>query len=286
MDRAVLLVFAATAALLSGCKGRDDAKPQRVTENPVIAPPKRPERTGPFRTPRNEPPPPRSEPQLAPEELAKTIAEAKEAERTGDAARVAILLRRCANKVPQSIECEGRLALALLPERNYKAEAEYYLAEAIRGEGAHPVDLDRKLAEAAVARGRSDLAAQAYARVVASEEATAEDWVAFARALSTDHARLSEAVDAYGKAIELRADPSWIHEQAVVLGQLGRSMEAIAAFEAFIRASGGKDPELERKARLRIEELRTGRTADLVPSKEGGSDPKSTEGSKKTSRTK
>ncbi len=251
------------AALLAGaCKGSERAQPKRVTGTPVAAPPRRPERTGPFRDPKLDGPGERTEPQLPPGQLAETLAEARAAEARGDLAMVRIVLRRCANRVPISIECEGRLALALLPVKNRKAEAEYYLAEAIRAEGEHAPDLDRRLADAALARGKPDLAAVALARVVARPDATADDWVALARALSADPARLGESADAYAKALALRDVPDWRHERATVLAQAGRKDEAIADFEAFLAATKGQDPERDRKVRLRIEELRTGRVAD------------------------
>ncbi len=256
---------AALAGLLAAACKNDPPPPKNVTDQPVLAPPKRPERTGPFRTPSTDPPPPRSEPQLPPEALADVLAKAEAARQAGDTIRASVLLRRCANKVPPSIVCEGRLALVLLPQRAYKAEAEYYLAEAIRGEGEHPVDLDRALAEAAMARGNAGLAAEALGRVAAAPGATAADWTALARALSADRGRLGEAVEAYEKALALDPAPDVRHELAVILAQLGRNDEAIAAFEAFLAATKGQDPARDRRIRARIEELRTGRVRDQVP---------------------
>ncbi|MCA9659505.1 MAG: hypothetical protein KC486_14255, partial [Myxococcales bacterium] len=80
-------------------KVRAGEAPTRVTP-PERAAPKDP--ASPFRSPSTEAPPPRSEPQLADDELAKRLAEAVEMRDKGDEAGAIRTLRDCANKVPAS----------------------------------------------------------------------------------------------------------------------------------------------------------------------------------------
>lgn len=252
--------FLALVLSAAACNDPPPPVPTKVAErsNPgVPAKPPRSEDPSPFRNPDTDPPPPRSEPQLAPEELAALFAAVDDALKVGDVTTAQNHLRRCANKVPQSVRCEGELAVLLGKLKRFKAEAGYYLEQAI---GADDPALDdayyRRFGAALMARGLAREAAVAYERMVARTNATAADWYLLGEALQGVPERLADASDAMRRAYEL--DPTqddWLRTEAILLGQQpDKIAQALARLELY--RTKIKDPELLADTDRRLEELR------------------------------
>lgn len=252
----------------SACSAPSSPEPTKVGEMPAnLAPVKPPPPPGPspFFSPDREPPPARSEPQLPPEELAAALAAAAEALKVGDETTATLRLRACANKVPQSVRCEGELAMLLIKQRRHTVEARYYIDQALAADDpALDEAYHRRFGAAMLAQGRAREAAIAYERMVARIQPTAADWYLLSEALQGDPTRLPEAAEAAHKAYEL--DPThldWLRTEAILLGQIpDKIAQAIARFEEY----RGKiqDPELVADTDRRIAELRALKPEDLA----------------------
>jgi tetratricopeptide (TPR) repeat protein len=250
------------ASLLLACGGPPPPTPSKLSEsaeNTKQATAEKAALPSPFTNPNKEPPPPRSEPQLPADQLAAALERAEAARKIGDALEASIALRACANKVPQSVRCEGELAALLAKMPRHKYEAEYYLKQAIAGD-APDLDADyyRRLGEALVHRGHYPDAVTAYQRMIERSKApSATDYNLLATTLQGVPSRLAEASDALRKAYEL--DPTrheWLRDEAILLGQQqDKIAQAIARFEEF----KGKttDPALLKDTDQRIAELKT-----------------------------
>ena len=271
-----LLPSTALAALVAlGCSGGSSAPaPKKVSEGALIEPPKRPQKTGPFRDPRNEPPPPRSEPQLTPEELDKTLASARALVEEGQRDRAILTLRTCANKVPASGRCEGELAMLLADKKGYKAEFKYYLAQASETDDPKAdADFYRRLAKTAQDKG--DLLAGAQAMRFALDRGAddASDHAFYAECLSGEHDTLPDAIAAYRAALAKEPDHhQWRYDMGSLLAQTGHPLEAIAELRSFLQATEGQDERRDAKIRAWIAELqaqaeREGKTAAGKPKK-------------------
>ena len=258
-----------TAALLA-CSQPPAPTPTKVLEpKNLIQGPVEPEsaKPSPFTLPDVEPPPPRSEPQLPPEELAATLAKAERARQIDDKLEASVTLRACANKVPQSVRCEGELAAILAKMPRYRYETEYYLAQAIAGDDPElGADYYRRLGEALASKGKYAEAATAYQRMIdRSAPATADDYNRLAVALQGVPERLSDAAVALRKAYEL--DPTrheWLRDEAILLGQQpDKISQAITRFEEF--KTKVSDPAMLTEADQRIAELRAQLAAPSEP---------------------
>lgn len=247
------------AAALLACSAPPAPTPTKVSEKPLATvPTPSPPIPSPFVNPNKEPPPPRSEPQLPPAELAATLAKAAGERQIDSKVEAALTLRACANKVPQSVRCEGELAALLAETPRHKYEAEYYLKQAI---AADEPDLDaayyRRLGEALQLKGMYDDAATAFTRMIErSKPATAADHYLLATVLQGVPSRIAEASDRLHTAYEL--DPSqhaWLRDEAILLGQQpDKAEQAIARFEEL--RSKITDPALIADTERRIAELR------------------------------
>lgn len=254
--RAWFLALAAAAA----CSEPPPPNPTKLSQEPSALVPEKPPRSEepvPFYNPDLEPPPPRSEPQLPPAELASTLAAVDEALKVGDTMTAMSTLRACANKVPQNVRCEGELAMLLLKKKRFKAEANYYVEQALAADDPGLDDAYyRRFGAAMVAIGRVKEGALAYERMIARSTPTADDWHLLAVALQGVPERLADAVAASRKAYELDpSHPEWLREEAILLGQIpDKIAQAIARFEEY--KTKVKDPELVADTDRRIEELR------------------------------
>lgn len=250
--------FLALAPL--ACSGPPAPNPTRVNDavNAIRAPAKPPrDPDSPFRSPDKEPPPPRSGPQQTPEELKATLDHAEDARRIGDEVEVAATLRACANKVPQSVRCEGELGAILAKQPRFRYESDYYLHQAI---GADDPALDaayyRRLGDALAFKGKYSDAATAYQRMIdRSSPATAADYNVLAVALQGVPERVLDAAEALRRAYEL--DPTrveWLRERAILLGQVpDKIAQAIPLFEDY--KTKVQDPALIAETEQRIAEL-------------------------------
>lgn len=244
--------------------------PSKLSEaaSPIQAPP-RPisDIETPFRRPNKEPPLPRSEPQLPPEELAATLARAEEERKIGDELRAAATLHACANKVPQSVRCEGELGALLARSPQFKYEADYYLAAVASAADDPALDAGfyRRLGQALVVKGRHADAATAYQRMIdRTKPATAADYGLLAETLQGVPDRLVDAAEALRLALELEPTHiEWLRDQAILLGQvpdrLPRAIELFEDYKARIT-----DPELLADTDRRIQDARD-QLAKLTP---------------------
>lgn len=260
------------AAMLLACSAPPAPVPTKISESrdPRGVPKPSDPIPSPFVNPSKEPPRPRSEPQLPPAELTAVLAKSERERQIGDQAAAALTLYACANKIPQSVRCEGELAalIASMPRRKY--EAEYYLKEAI---AADEPGLDamyyRRLGEALQNKGMFDAAVTAFTRMIErSQPATAADHYLLATVLQGVPARLTEATDALRRAYEL--DPTqhaWLRDEAILLAQQpDKSAQAIARFEEFKTKTS--DPAVLADIDRRIEELRLTAAASPTPAPE------------------
>ena len=256
------------------CK-RDEPAPTKVSERePLIQPPTKPKRTGPFTDPNVDPPGPRETGQLDGEELQRSIAKARARIEAGELIVGMQILRRCANKTPQSVPCEAELGMALAKAKKYKAHARYFMAEAAKVDDPQtPTDTYRKLAAAASDFAQYATTATALGVVVNRGEATSEDYAALAVALQADPSRTGEAIDAYARAYEL--DPKgyeYLREQATLLAQVQEHEKAIELFKAYKEKVGAHSPLVPAvDARIRDLEARVAAQAQTSPA---GKNPK------------
>lgn len=263
---------ALVALFTIGCP-REDPAPTKVSDRePLIQPPKLPERTGPFKDPSVDPPGPREGGQLPAAELEKVIADGRQKAEAGQTALAMQLLRRCANKKPQSVSCEAELAIALTQAKKYKAHARYYLNEAAKVDDPEtPSNVYRRLAKTAADYAQFEAAASALGIIANRGEATAQDHANRAGALQADSSRLADAVAAYAKAYEL--DPTsyeYLQQQATLLAQLEDYEKSIALFEEYKDKVGNHSPLVPMVDR-RIAELQE---ALARRKKEGGGNAK------------
>lgn len=257
-----ILALAPLACLATlTCGAPQPPPPSKLSEatSPIQAPIKAAaDIESPFRPPNKEPPLPRSEPQLAPEGLAAALASAEEARKIGDEVSAAATLRSCANKVPQSVRCEGELGAMLAHLPRFKYEADYYLDQVAKAADDPGLDAAyyRRLGEALTIKGRHLEAATAYQRMIDHKTpATAEDYNLLSVTLQGVPERLADAADALARAHEL--DPShieWVRDQAILLGQTTDKLpRAIELFEQY--KTRVTDPELLADTDRRIAEL-------------------------------
>jgi len=255
--RAWFLALTAVAA----CNDPPPPNPTKLSEQPSAFVPDKPPRSdapSPFRNPDIEPPPPRSEPQLAPAELTAALAAVDKALEIGDPDTAISHLRTCANKVPQSARCEGELAMLLVKKKRYNAEARYYIEQVVAADDPSLDDAYlRRFGAAMMAQGRAAEAAIAYERMIARSSPTAADWHLLSTALQGVPERIADAADAARKAYELDpTHPEWLREEAILLSQMpdkiAQSLERFAAYKAAIT-----DPALLADTDRRMTELRT-----------------------------
>lgn len=253
--------FLALTAAAAACSDPPPPNPTKLSEQPSAFVPDKPPRSdqpSPFRNPDTDPPPPRSEPQLPPDQLAATLAAADKALATADESTATDNLRACVNKVPQSARCEGELALILVKKKRFKAEANYYVEQVLAVDDPGLDDaFYRRFGAAMMTLGRAKDAAVAYERMIARSKPTADDWHLLSTALQGVPERLADAADASRKAYELDpSHPEWLREEAILLGQMpDKIAQAIARFEEY--KAQIKDPALLADTDRRIAELRT-----------------------------
>ncbi|MBV1862669.1 MAG: hypothetical protein KUG77_29880, partial [Nannocystaceae bacterium] len=139
MARAEMALFA--GCLFVACGTREPPEPKKVAEiEPVVQPRVRPVREGPFRNPNTEPPGPRAGEQLPESKLEAAIARGKALRAEGRATVAIQTLRKCANKIPQSVACEAELAVTMFAAKQQLAHAKHFLLEAANAQPASPDD--------------------------------------------------------------------------------------------------------------------------------------------------
>ena len=254
---AVRLHLALFAFLLAACRD-DPPEPKKVAEiEPTIKPKVRPERDGPFRDPNVDPPGPRTETQLPAKELEATLARGRALAAEGRETVAIQTLRKCANRIPQSVECEAEIGLTMYGANQHLAHARYYLWEAANAQPAEADDeLYRRMGEMAMSKSQFATAAAAFGVLLAREKATADDLENLAHALQADSGNADEAADAYARAYVL--DPTrheLLRKRATLLGQNGDHARAADLFEEYL-GKAAPEPKLRAALEERIAMLR------------------------------
>jgi tetratricopeptide (TPR) repeat protein len=242
------------AALLAGCSR--DADPTRVANKADLLAPAAPtpaaDRESPFKNPSTDPPPPRSEPQVDDATLARLLTEADQHLAAGNTMKAATVLQDCANKVPPSVRCEAKLAIALTGKKAYKAHARYYLREAsMVDDPTIDADLYRELADAALAAAQFEAAEDALNIVVSRPNPTAQDYAELSRALQADANNTAAALDALELAYRLDpSQPKWLRDMATLSSQLGDMDRARELIRRYAETIGDPRSKAEAEAWL------------------------------------
>lgn len=268
---AATLACGTLACATLACGGPPPPPPSKLSEavSPIQAPPRpTPIVESPFRPPSKEPPLPRSEPQLAPAELAAALASAEESRKIGDEVSAAATLRSCANKIPQHVRCEGELAILLARQPRFKYEADYYLDQVVNasadpaaaspGPDSKPAGPDSKPASPGP---DSKPASPGPADPAADPGLDATYYRRLAEALR-DKGRFADAAAAYQRMIDRSAAPSAAdYEQLAVAlqGVPGRLHEPAEA----LRRAYELDPT--RIEWVREQAILLGQTLDQLP---------------------
>ena len=255
-----LAALALALSAAAGCTPQAPAKAVDKTEaRPLVTATRPPahDPASPFRNPSREPPPPRAGAQLDDAALAAALRDA-EALAATDSLAAATILRACANRVPQSAPCEGRLGLLLIEHPAYLAEARYYLAEVAAADDP-ALDAAFYAAIAAALQGQAlhEEAVTALQRALARDGASAELHARLAAALQGLGGRERDAAAALRRAFEL--DPTqlaWLYDEAVLLSQIAdEKPRAVALLRDYLARLQGADPAVTARIEGRIAEL-------------------------------
>jgi len=263
---AVRLEMALALCLLPACR-TDPPEPKKTAElEPVVKPKVRPKRQGPFRDPNVDPPGARKDTQLPAKELKDTLARGKSLVAEGRTTVAIQTLRKCANRIPQSVECEAELGLTMFAADQHLAHARYYLAEAARAAPAEAEDsIYRRVGTMAMSKSQFATAATAFGVLMARETATADDLEQYAHALQAEGGSTDEAADAYARAYTL--DPTrheLLRKRATLVAQGGEHARAADLFEQFIE-KGSPDAKLKQALEERVALLREQAKAAPAP---------------------
>lgn len=247
------------------CGGSEPPAPQKVAEiEPTVKPKVKPKRRGPFSNPNIDAPGPRTETQLPTKKLEATIARGRKLAEDGRDTVAIQTLRKCANRIPQSVECEAELALTMFADNQHVAHARYYLSEAARGQPPVKDDeLYRRMGEMAMRKSLFPTAANAYGLLRGRGTATADDLEQLAHALQASDGSKDEAADAYARAYELDATRHpLLRKRATLLAQVGDPARAADLFAQYLEKG---EPTAEERTALeqRIVTLRA--EADAMP---------------------
>lgn len=200
----------------------------------------------PVRNPATETPAGRDGPQIPEAEIDAALAEAEQFVAQKNPARERIALRRCANKTPASARCDGRMGLSLIPFKNQRATALYYLSEAAMVDDPKAdATLYRNIGEQLGRHGRSEPAIAAMDKVIA-RDASAENLFAYGQLLSLIPDRVAEAADRMAEARSKDDRIEWLYEEAVIRGQIPireQAERSLALFREYITRAESAPPE-------------------------------------------
>jgi hypothetical protein len=222
---------------ITGCKG--DAKPEpKLVEQaspfdrgPKPKPPRDP--NDPLRNPAYETPRGRDGEQISDAQIDATLAEAASFAELGDVAQQRNVLRNCANKTPPSARCDGQMGLAMIGAKNRRATALYYLLEAAAVDDPKAsAELYAEIGEHLRQHGKLVEATVALERAIARGEAP-EHVFLLGQVLSLQPEHLAEGADRMAAARAKDDRIEWLHDEAVIRGQIGVREQAEAAVGLF-----------------------------------------------------
>jgi tetratricopeptide (TPR) repeat protein len=187
----------------------------------------------PLRNPSHEPPAGPDGAQLSAAELDAALAEAAKLAEVGDVAQQRILLGKCANKTPPSARCDGEQGLSMIEAKNRRAAAIYYLMRAANvDDPAADASLYARVGQALARHGKPAESILAFERAV-TRDRSAEHLFLLGQALSLTSDRLVEAADRIAEARSLDDRIGWLHDEAVIRGQIPAREQAQKAVELF-----------------------------------------------------
>jgi hypothetical protein len=234
--RALVLGLLACSAI-TGCKG--DAKPEpKLIEQaspfdraPKPKAPRDPD--DPLRNPAYETPRGRDGEQISEAQIDATLAEAASFAEAGDVAQQRNVLRKCANKTPPSARCDGQMGLSMIEAKNRRATALYYLSEAAAiDDPKASAELYARIGEQLRHHGKYVEATVALERAIARGEAP-EHVFALGQVLSLQSEHLAEGADHMAAARAKDDRIEWLHDEAVIRGQIPVREQAQAALGLF-----------------------------------------------------
>jgi len=197
--------------------------------------------------------------QLPDDQLDAVIAEADRYVSEGRESVATVRLRDCANKVPASARCDGRLGVLLRNTGRHRAAATYYLLEAAKTDdpSATPADYDA-VADALRKLGRYEASIAARKLAIARED-TAQRHAEMSAALQGIPGRNEEAMTQLARAYEM--DPTghqWLHDRATLMARdPARRREAAGLFKTYLERTRGEMPGRDARIEGRIAELET-----------------------------
>jgi tetratricopeptide (TPR) repeat protein len=227
----------AAVVLASGCVGDDTPGPVKLEraspfERDV---PKQQQRDpdSPLRNPAHQTPDGPDGAQLPEPELEAALAEAAKHAAVGDVAQQRIALSQCANKTPPSARCDGELGLSMVDFKHRRAVALYHLVAAANVDDANADgSLYARVGQALSGHGKLAESVAAFERAVA-RDANAEHLFLLGQSLSLMPGRLLEAADHMALARAKDDRMAWLHDEAVIRGQIPAREQAEAALALF-----------------------------------------------------
>jgi tetratricopeptide (TPR) repeat protein len=237
-----------------GCVDDDKPEPSKLERTSPYERDVRPSKTdtpnNPLRNPAYEAPTGPDGPQLPEAELEAVLAEAAKHAAAGDKTQQSIALGKCANKTPPSARCDGELGLSIIDSKNRRAAALYYLASAAGVDDPKAdASLYARVGTALSRHGKHGESIAAFERAIARDP-SAENLFLLGQALSLTPDRLLEAADRIAEARAKDDRINWLHDEAVIRGQIPTREQAEAALALFRQYA-------ERSASLPADQLET-----------------------------
>jgi tetratricopeptide (TPR) repeat protein len=248
-----------------GCGGDEKPAPQKLDRvNPFdrVKPSKRSGPDDPLRNPAYETPRGRDGEQLPEAEIDAVLAEAAGHAKSGNVAQQRVTLRKCANKTPVSARCDGEMGLSMIDNKNRRATALYYLVSAAGADDPKAdADFYVRVGEGLRRYGKLPEAIAALELAVARDP-SAQNLFLLGQALSLQPERLVEAADRIAEARAKDDRLEWLHDEAVIRGQIPvaeQAEAALALFHEYIGRAQGMSadevPTVPERLEGRIEEL-------------------------------
>jgi tetratricopeptide (TPR) repeat protein len=248
------LAVALAVCVGAGCVGDDKPEPSKIERaSPYerdVRPTKVDDPNDPLRNPAYETPNGPDGAQLPEPELEAVLAEAAKHAAIGDKAQQRIALGKCANKTPPSARCDGELGLSIIDSKNRRAAALYYLiAAASTDDPKADASLYARVGQVLSRHGKQSESVAALERAIARDP-SAENLFLLGQTLSLVPDRLIDAADRMAEARAKDDRIAWLHDEAVIRGQVPTREQAEAALALFRLYS-------ERAATLPAEQLPT-----------------------------
>jgi tetratricopeptide (TPR) repeat protein len=200
----------------------------------------------PLRNPSFEPPAGPDGAQVSAAEIDALVAEAAKYAAVGDVAQQRIVLGKCANKTPPSARCDGELGLSLIEVKNRRAAAVYHLVAAANvDDPAADASLYARVGKALSLHGKLSESVAALERAVARDP-SADNTFALGQALSLIPDRLIEAADRIAEARSKDDRIGWLHDEAVIRGQIPMREQAeasLALFRLYLERAASTPPD-------------------------------------------